>query len=239
MSKFLGNTYTNNDGDKFVVKSQHEKGYFTIEFEDGTQTLSYYSNFIKGKTANLNKPRVCGVGCIGYGEFSYATDRQAHARWIHVLERCYSQRKQNECPSYVGCFVAEQWLNFQGFARDFYLLLEEGGDITWQIDKDILARGNKEYSYQNCVLLPEEINKCFVKRAACRGDTPIGVSMSKGKYKAQFDGHLGVYDNPYEAFEAYKQAKEKYIKLLAEKWKNKLSQRAYNGLMNYKVLITD
>ena len=42
-----------------------------------------------------------------------------------------------------------------------------------------------------------------------------------------------------EAFNAYKQAKESFVKEQANKWKGKIGERAYNALMNYKVEITD
>ena len=50
---------------------------------------------------------------------------------------------------------------------------------------------------------------------------------------------LGVYNTPGEAFLAYKQAKEAYIKEVANKWKDQIDPRAYNALINYQVEITD
>ena len=44
---------------------------------------------------------------------------------------------------------------------------------------------------------------------------------------------------PEEAFQAYKQAKEKYIKSLANKWKDKIDPRVYEALMNWEVEGTD
>ena len=46
-------------------------------------------------------------------------------------------------------------------------------------------------------------------------------------------------NTPEEAFQAYKQAKETYIKLQAEKWKDQIDVRAYEALMRYEVLPTD
>ena len=63
--------------------------------------------------------------------------------------------------------------------------------------------------------------------------------------------YMIVYDKPLclswcsgfkteiEAFNAYKQAKENYLKELATKWKDKIDTRAYNALMEYQVEITD
>ena len=42
-----------------------------------------------------------------------------------------------------------------------------------------------------------------------------------------------------EAFRAYKEAKESYIKDLAYKYRHQIDVRAYNALMNYQVEVTD
>jgi len=53
--------------------------------------------------------------------------------------------------------------------------------------------------------------------------------------------HLGIYKTIEEAFEAYKQAKETYIKEVAQSYfdKGEITERVYHALMNYKVEITD
>ena len=48
-----------------------------------------------------------------------------------------------------------------------------------------------------------------------------------------------MFDTEIEAFKAYKQAKESFIKEQAEKWKSQIDIRAYNALMNYEVSIND
>ena len=50
---------------------------------------------------------------------------------------------------------------------------------------------------------------------------------------------LGYYDNEYDAHLAYKQAKEAYLKQLADKYKDMLDPRAYEALYNYTVDIDD
>ena len=56
------------------------------------------------------------------------------------------------------------------------------------------------------------------------------VSKNKGKQE-----HLGLFNTELEAFNAYKEAKESFIKEQAEKWKGKIDPRAYEALMNYTV----
>ena len=50
---------------------------------------------------------------------------------------------------------------------------------------------------------------------------------------------LGSFNTEVEAFNAYKEAKESFIKELANKWKGQIDKRAYEALMNYEVEITD
>ena len=60
------------------------------------------------------------------------------------------------------------------------------------------------------------------------------VRKNKGKQE-----HLGYFKTEIEAFKAYKQAKESFIKEQANVWKSQIDIRAYEALMNYQVEITD
>lgn len=80
----------------------------------------------------------------------------------------------------------------------------------------------------------------MTKRNVCRStDLPIGVRFINNRYKSEItidnkSIFLGYYNTPVEAFNAYKEAKEQQAKVLAERWKDKIDERAYNTLMNYK-----
>ena len=60
--------------------------------------------------------------------------------------------------------------------------------------------------------------------------------MSKNNGKQE---HLGLFKTETEAFNAYKHAKESFIKEQANKWKGKIDDRAYEALMNHTVDIDD
>ena len=90
------------------------------------------------------------------------------------------------------------------------------------------------------------VNMFFAKTGAERGEYPIGVSWDKGlkQFKSSYnngtEGKVTTYhDNEWEAFLAYKRAKESRGKALAEKWRGKIDNRVYEKLVKYKVLITD
>lgn len=51
--------------------------------------------------------------------------------------------------------------------------------------------------------------------------------------------HLGTFDTPEEAFQAFKTEKEAYIKEVADKWKGQITKQVYQAMYNYKIEITD
>lgn len=54
--------------------------------------------------------------------------------------------------------------------------------------------------------------------------TELGKTRKAGAFEVKTE---------IEAFNAYKVAKETFIKEQAEKWKDEIDDRAYNALMNY------
>jgi hypothetical protein len=62
--------------------------------------------------------------------------------------------------------------------------------------------GNKTYSKDTCVFVPQSINKLVLENPLFRGDLPIGVSLTwNGKYRSRCtkngkEVHLGVFDSP-------------------------------------------
>jgi len=166
--------------------------------------------------------------------------------WGGMLERSYSPKIQEKQPTYNGCSVSENFKSYTYFHE--WCLKQIGFGVKgFQLDKDLLVRGNKVYSESNCVFLPQEINKLLTKREACRGGLPIGVSLrpqwnrfsAQGTFGDFHKKHLGFFDSAQEAFIRYKQVKEAYIKFKAEQWKEFIDPRAYAALIAYEVLIAD
>lgn len=170
---------------------------------------------------------------------------KAYKLWNSMMGRCYSTSMHEKRPRYSVCEVSEyfkRFSNFEGWCDKQTSFGAEGFDL----DKDLLFKGNKVYSEHTCCFLPQEINKSLQKTNKLRGDLPIGVCFdkSRGKYRAaikMYGKHinLGRFECKFEAFQAYKVAKEGYLKELAEKWKDAIDLRAYDALMNYEVDIDD
>lgn len=168
---------------------------------------------------------------------------RANGVWTGLKNRIRARGEvQLREPSYTGCSTT--FLCFQDFCE--WCQTQVGYADGYQLDKDLLYKGNKVYSPEYCVFLPSEINKLLVSPKKCRGELPLGVSQPKigGSYRATFTisgktAHIGMYSNPESAFNAYKCEKEKHIKQQANKWRDKIDPRAYEALMNYEVEITD
>lgn len=174
-----------------------------------------------------------------------------YSLWSGMLRRC-AKTYQEKHPTYTGTTCSEnfksftffyEWCNNQiGFNNQ-----DENGRY-WQLDKDIIIKGNKTYSEDVCVFVPQKVNKLLIRRDKNRGEYPLGVCWSKWTSKfyatccvggANLNRHIGYFDSVKEAFFSYKAAKEAYIKQVAEDYKSSLDQRAYQALMNYQVEITD
>ena len=169
--------------------------------------------------------------------------------WQQMLFRC-TEQGQAKNQSYTGCTVSDnfksytffyEWCNKQvGFGN------KDDNGKSWCLDKDILVKGNKLYSEDTCVFVPQRINTLLINSGAIRGEFPVGVTLDKRgtKYTARCcgaDGRkvLGYFNTAEEAFHAYKVFKENLIKQVANEYKDQLDPRAYNALMNYAVEITD
>lgn len=181
--------------------------------------------------------------CFGVGILDRAFDEcqeESEYRWYCILRRVYYNQDE-ENYAYKDCHVCEEWLTYSNFKKWY----DEYHIDDWEIDKDILVKGNKVYGPQTCCFVPQEINKLFVKRQNHRGKYPIGVQYNtKHSYSAIVNMwgksvYLGSFKTPEEAFKAYKVAKEAYIKEVADKYKEKLDPRVYKALYEYQVEITD
>jgi len=165
--------------------------------------------------------------------------------WKSMLQRCFDEKYKQKNPTYKDVTCSKEWLSMTKFIEDVSQLRGYGLK-GWELDKDILVKGNKLYSKDTCCFVPLEVNSLLIKRDNCRGEYPIGVCFNKerGKFMTQLNvngkaGYLGLFTTPEEAFQVYKAAKEANIKAVAQKWKHILDERVFQALMVYQVRIDD
>ena len=170
---------------------------------------------------------------------------KSFSQWNDMIRRTTDSRFKEIKPTYKDCNISENFKDFNYFHN--WCLQQIGYNKNgYELDKDILIKGNKEYSENHCCFVPKEINMQFVKSDTIRGDYPIGVTKVKstGKYITQVKRkRLGRYsslsNSVEEAFIKYKKVKEDYIKYLADIYKDNLDEKVYNALYAYEVEITD
>lgn len=153
---------------------------------------------------------------------------KAHGLWSKIERRTQAGGLfQRSNPAYIG--AKNGFADFQEFAewcqfQPGYLEIDENGN-SWEIDKDILVKGNKVYSPVNCCFVPRRINSLFTSCRSARGDLPLGVSLVKrtGNYRAYCNSggslkHLGMYDCPLDAHRAWQEEKIHVISLAAREY---------------------
>lgn len=194
------------------------KYFYGVGFNDKTRP---------SKIAGLNKPT-----------YEYSI-------WKKMLGRCYDEKFHEKQKTYSSCSVSENFKSYSYF-YDWCQNQIGFGIEDWQLDKDIVKKGNKTYSEDFCVFVPREINTILNNSKGARGEFPIGVHFDSftGRLKSviRINGrsvNLGRFDDPILAFKAYKIAKEQHIKKVANKWRGLIDNRVYEALMNYTIDIAD
>ena len=233
----------------FKILKYNDATNVEIQFlKTGFETTVELGNIKKGGVKDPYSPSVFGVGVLGtkYSPSINGVKTKEYMLWHSMLKRCYSDTCKNKNPTYIDCKVSDGFLYYEYFYEWCHKQIGFGNQ-GWQLDKDLLIKGNKVYSEDSCVFIPKEINLLLVKSTASRGEHLIGVHWcKKGKaFKAQISKnkgkreHLGYFKTEMEAFNAYKQAKESFVKEQANVWKSQIDIKAYEALMNYEVNITD
>lgn len=219
-----------------------------VEFpnDHNVRVHTNYKCFIEGVVKSPYDITVHNVGYKGYGKYNnYYEHKHAWDTWAHMLRRCYDPKTIEQNPTYKNCSVCKEWHNFQNFADWYYMNYYT---VPWkenmQLDKDIIKKHNKIYCPENCVFAPQGINSLLINKPNSRGKYPVGCYASYDKICARCNTlnktvHLGRFNTVREAFEAYKDFKENYIKQVADNYKDYIPKKLYDALYNWVVEIND
>lgn len=238
---YYKNLYPLNQEQYRVVKK-----HFNETGDDSEEFILKVMNDIKYKPDNWSKramqPTMCGIGYHGSEDVDYSSE--SYLRWHDMIHRCYNAKFHMSHPEYADCTVSEEWLNYSNFKVWFDQNKIAG--MKLDLDKDILFKGNKEYSPATVAFVPHEINTLFLTGKRSRGDLPIGVYYDKerNKYRADmsFMGKtikLGRFDTAEDAFARYKEYKEDFIKDMAEQYKDEIPDKVYQAMLKWTIEITD
>jgi hypothetical protein len=248
VSERVNEVNVNSRGSTMIIEEYNASDNVLVRFiETGNLTKTSYQNFKAGGVKNVYDKKIYGVGYFGEGNYKATFNgkpTKMYNTWIQMIHRCYSEKLQKKQPAYIGYSVAEEWFNYQTFAKwydeNFYKIEGE----TMELDKDILGKDSRIYSPETCIFVPKIINTLIKKRQD--RELPTGVIMVNGKYQAHcyntiegINEFLGSYNTVEEAFQAYKTFKENVIKRVAESYKSRIPVTLYNALLTYEVEITD
>lgn len=251
--KRIGEIHINStDGTSFEIIDYINAHNVTVKTSNNNILYEcYYSNLKIGNVKDYLNPSIFGLGY--YGDKKSMVREYPYLIWFRMMERCYSTSPtiRKKMSSYDKCSVSSEWYNYQNYKKWYYDNLWTN-DIVLCVDKDILEKGNHIYGEKHCIFVPYKINNLFVKSNAVRGECPIGVNKTpNGRFRAyvnkEVDGkkkqiNLGKYDDMMDAFYAYKEAKEDYIKQIADEYKSKypsFPQELYDALYRYEVEESD
>lgn len=250
VEKLIGKEFTTKKSGRCSIVDYKHSRDVTVVFHEPLYTAKCsMGNLRLGNVFNPYYPNVYGKGYMGVGKHSGCG--RIYDLWNNLLKRTCGNSGNEKMAAYKDATVCEEWLDFQNFANwcedhQFFNVKDDKGRY-YHLDKDILFKGNKIYSPETCCFVPSYINTLFVSPKKGRGEYPKGVSYFKrdGNFRARFsDGldkskHLGYFDTPEGAFQAYKKAKESHIKNIAEVYKSQISGNIYEALHSYEVEIDD
>jgi hypothetical protein len=172
--------------------------------------------------------------------------QRANTLWQSMLSRCNEERQLTpDGVAYTGVTYSENFGNFEYFMNwcigQVGFTDKDSNGYSFELDKDIVLRGNKQYNENVCVFVPKGINFFFVTRGRRSSGLPVGVTRDRhsGKYIAQMKckelgtQYIGSFATPESAREAYKKFRKDAANSLADKWEGKLDPRVIISLRNY------
>lgn len=247
MSKYtVGDLHVNNNGCEFRILRLYADGTADIMFTDeyGYQYNTWQQSIGRGETRNPFQTTVMGKGRLGKGPFRAKMKNRSPATveyriWVAILTACYDAHYINKKPSTMYHTVCDEWLDYQVFAK-WLLNLGYYDSTVFVFNQSLLGKGSTVYSPETCCYIPIRIrNHLITTRKRGEGILPQGVTWCKrtGSYVAQISLNkhtsLGRFDRVSLAALAYKEAKENYVKDVANEYKHELEPRVYDALMSW------
>lgn len=145
---------------------------------------------------------------------------RASCVWHNINTRCkVGSSKQAKHNSYIGC--TNGFKDFQELAEwcqsQYGYRNKESNGKFWQLDKDLKIQGNKVYSPDTCIFVPNRVNSLLISCDSSRGSTPLGVSLFRrtGQFQVRCSGvpkHLGYFNCEFEAHRTWQKSKVKVIR---------------------------
>lgn len=236
--KYIGQEFTTNEGyTALVVDGGNKAGYCTIQIKDYIKEIAVCALKCRNVKYPFH-PSVYSIGYLGDGKHTSRINSkltEPYLVWHNMLMRCYGQKYQTNQPTYTDCTVSKEWHNYQVFSEWF----ERNYVERWALDKDLLVSGNKIYSKDICIFIPQCLNNFMTNNQSSNTSGRTGVSWDKqyNKWVAQINdistdkkNHIGYFAEMQEASNAYKKART----TMAHRMKHKMILEY--GITDLKIL---
>lgn len=193
----------------------------------------YEKNYINTIKENIEIPP------IEYDKDEYP---MYYSRWRGLFDRCHGKnRLKLKNISYRSCSICKEWHNFQNFAK---WCNDNNLCNGMCVDKDILIKGNKIYSPDTCIVIPDEIN------SRTNYNTPIRkslmgtekIALKNGyKYIAKFqrDGkkiESKRFETELEAHKFWATSKKQHLMDVTEPFRYAMTDKAYKAVCDFSFL---
>ena len=232
----VGSVFQTNCGSPLVVLEYTSAKKILVVFQDGLSSAFYahIGNLRKGKYTNPYAKTMAGHGFHGEGLYSSKTHKAFYKTWVYMLIRCYSEVEKADRPHTAEHSCCEEWLNFQNFAR--WCEGQPGSSLTgWELDKDVLRKGNVVYSEDACCFIPRRINTIFPKRYA-QGDRAYLTSDGEWQCQVRLEGKRKTFKSKdREKVVTFKvKATKEILTSLANTYKDSLAPHVYEALLSWE-----
>lgn len=175
MKKSIGKLFPTKNFGFLRVVAYHDALHVDVEFINTGYTTTAIAKHIRdGKVKDKLKTNIFNVAFVGTGDYKTriaGKTTKEYRVWYNMIQRCYDAKFHIKHPTYRGCTVCDEWLNFQNFAKWFSANYVEG----LHLDKDIKVKGNKLYSPNTCLFVSQTDNSIEANAENFSFISPSGV----------------------------------------------------------------
>lgn len=243
-----------------AIKIHKDKySYENVVYRNCTSKVEIYCNTCKKYFMQTPNEHLDGCGCptcgrnkikaklygVGINDLEEPISRNGkhfkfYLVWKAMMYRCYYKSFHKKEYTYSDCYVCDEWKYLSNFKMWFDKNYVEG----YELDKDILVNGNKEYSPDKCCFVPKRINNLIKEKIKCIKSIHNGITNSKKDsfcvtiYKEYKKFIFKGIKTLEEAISIYNNEKTKYIHELAEEYyrEQKINKSVYEALKKYRFI---
>lgn len=117
------------------------------------------------EAALIGRKLICGVALNDSGKSTKHQDGSQpveYYKWRGIIHRVYD-KDETIRPTYISCTLHNSWLKFSAFS-EWYEAQPYHDMKGYDLDKDLLVPGNKEYGPNTCLIIPQSLNAILTSR---------------------------------------------------------------------------